>query len=265
MGVVVRLLDARTGSCTEIRPFRRGIVRLCAHVAESRSGLGVGTVRVLLTADVLSRVVEMGGAQALTAFSFSCWSPQQALAVEQCVHALGMHPPATGVSSRDVHTTPDGPIDVHILPLGSPADSQDGLLLPVAGAQVAGDHGNGTSVQELTALDDPLALRLALLSVPFGWQAELTKAALIEATSTLASLRRSVAEWAESRSAPVPAQVAASMRAAFDDLDCATVVALLGSLAADTTLPAGASFETAAFADRVLGLELTREIGRPRR
>ncbi len=209
---MVRLLDARTGSYTEIRPFRQGIVRLCAHVAENRSDVDAGTVRVLLTADVLARVV-----------------------------------------------------DVHILRLGALADSRDGLLLHVAAAHVADDHGTEASVQDLTALDDPLALRLALLSVPLGRQADLTKAALIDAARTLTSLRRSVAEWAESRSAPVPAHVAASMRAAFDDLDTAAVVALLGSLATDATMPAGAGFEAVAYADRVLGLELTREIGRPRR
>jgi len=262
---VVRLLDARTGSYTEIRPFRQGIVRLCAHVAENRSDVDAGTVRVLLTADVLARVVEMRGAQALTALSFYGWSPQWAMAVERCVHALGMHPPAVSASSRDVHAGPDGPIDVHILRLGALADSRDGLLLHVAAAHVADDHGTEASVQDLTALDDPLALRLALLSVPLGRQADLTKAALIDAARTLTSLRRSVAEWAESRSAPVPAHVAASMRAAFDDLDTAAVVALLGSLATDATMPAGAGFEAVAYADRVLGLELTREIGRPRR
>ncbi len=42
-----------------------------------------------------------------------------------------------------------------------------------------------------------------------------------------------------------------------------SALALLHDLASGKTLPAGARFETFAYADRVLGVELAREIGQP--
>ena len=59
-----------------------------------------------------------------------------------------------------------------------------------------------------------------------------------------------------------PEAAAATVRAAFGNLDTVAVLALLRSLAADETVPAGPRFETFVYADRVLGLDLPRDIGR---
>jgi len=71
-----------------------------------------------------------------------------------------------------------------------------------------------------------------------------------------------VAEWASQPSRPIPAEAATAIRDAFDD-DLNTVAALdlLCSVESRQNIPAGAKFETFLFVDRVLGLELPREIG----
>jgi len=49
---------------------------------------------------------------------------------------------------------------------------------------------------------------------------------------------------------------------AFGSLDTVSVLALLRGLLPDASVPAGAKFETFVYADRILGLDLAREIGR---
>ena len=109
---------------------------------------------------------------------------------------------------------------------------------------------------------EPLAVRFALLSFPYHQPAELTGEVLAEARTTVGHWRLRVAEWAESPSRPVPAQIAETVRSAFDDLDTVSVLALLRGLASDADLPPGVKFETFLYADRILGLDLPRDIGR---
>ena len=109
---------------------------------------------------------------------------------------------------------------------------------------------------------DPLAARLALMSFPISLAAGVTAEALDRAGETLRSWRRQVARWAESPSRPVPVPIAEAARAAFSDLDTAAALALLRGLPPDASVPAGAKFETFVYADRILGLDLAREVGR---
>lgn len=74
--------------------------------------------------------------------------------------------------------------------------------------------------------------------------------------------RLRVAQWAESPSRPVPAQIAETVQSAFGDLNTVSALALLRGLEADPDVPAGAKFETFLYADRILGLDLPRDIGR---
>jgi cysteinyl-tRNA synthetase len=48
-----------------------------------------------------------------------------------------------------------------------------------------------------------------------------------------------------------------------DDLDTPTAVVALGELEKDDAVTAGSKFETFAWADRLLGLDLARDVGRP--
>jgi hypothetical protein len=60
----------------------------------------------------------------------------------------------------------------------------------------------------------------------------------------------------------VPEALRVRLRAAWeDDLDVPEVLHVLREVEDDPDLPPGACFETYAYADRFLGLELTREIG----
>jgi hypothetical protein len=58
--------------------------------------------------------------------------------------------------------------------------------------------------------------------------------------------------------------MAETIRDAFSDLDTTSLLALLHDLAHGADMPAGAKFETFLYADRVLGLDLARDIGRVR-
>ena len=82
------------------------------------------------------------------------------------------------------------------------------------------------------------------------------------AREELARWRALVAGWAEEPSKPMCAQVQEELLAALsDDLSTADAVrALRGSL--DLDLPPGCLFETWAWADRLLGLDLAADVGR---
>jgi hypothetical protein len=59
------------------------------------------------------------------------------------------------------------------------------------------------------------------------------------------------------------AQYLADIAAALDDdLDAPAALEWLARLAADGEIPPGSKFETFAYLDRLLGLDLAREVGR---
>jgi hypothetical protein len=91
---------------------------------------------------------------------------------------------------------------------------------------------------------------------------ELTDDMVASAEETAARWRGQVAGWAESPSRPVPAPIADELWSAFGDLDIVSALAVLRGLTPDDDIPAGAKFETFLAADRVLGLDLPRDIGR---
>jgi hypothetical protein len=85
---------------------------------------------------------------------------------------------------------------------------------------------------------------------------------LARAYDTTRCWRLRVAEWAESPSRPIPERIDSAMQAAFGDLDTAGALEVLRSLTDDAGVPARSKFETFAFADRILAVDLAREIGR---
>jgi hypothetical protein len=263
---VLRVLDARTGSPAEVRPTRPGVLRICAHVPPSAAGSGITALRVLLIADLLARTAELGGLQALTALQGTGASPDQAAAIEGDAGALGIHPPAAHGDCRDAPSLLGGPVDVHVA--GDDADlgpGLDGLFTRVAAAHLArAGRYPGPAEGGLFAggEGDPLAVRLALMSFPIHQPADVSDDGLARADETLGSWRRHVARWAESPSRPIPAPVGEAARSAFGRLDTVAVLALLRGLLADASVPAGARFEAFVFADRILGLDLAREVGR---
>jgi hypothetical protein len=100
------------------------------------------------------------------------------------------------------------------------------------------------------------------MSFPYHQPADLTEELLASADETVARWRRQVAQWAQSPSRPMPARISQAAGAAFGDLDTVSALGLLRDLSDDADVPAGAKFETFVYADRILGLDLPRDIGR---
>ena len=110
---------------------------------------------------------------------------------------------------------------------------------------------------------DPLALRLAFTEHRYRQQMNLTWSTLEAADATVRRWRQRVAEWANSPSRPMCAEYVARFTGAFDDdLDTPAALRVLRELEKDSEIPPGSKFETFAFADQLLGLDLARDIGR---
>jgi hypothetical protein len=262
---VLRLLDARTGLYAEVRSAYPGLLRVCAHAPLDVEGSDIKGQRVLLVADLLARTAELRGLQVLIVLAFTSGSSEQARALERAADALGIHPPAARAGSPDAQTSLGGAIDIHVVSQSASVDGDQIGPVVLVGAARMRQAGEAAAGDVLTKhRQDPLAVRLALMSFPYHQSAELTEAVLTSARETLGHWRHQVAEWAESPSRPIPARITEAAQAAFGDLDTVSALALLRSVALDASVPAGARFETFVYADRILGLDLAREIGRPR-
>jgi hypothetical protein len=267
LGDVLHLLDARIGSAADVTPWQPGVLRVCAYEHRASSRADITDLRVLLVADLLARTAELSGLQVFTAL-IRAGRAASGTAGESDAKALGCHPSPVYASRRLACSQLGGPVDVHVVgPHSEPDLGPDGMILPVGAAAYIGADRGGAAEAGLLASGqrgDPLAVRAVLMSSACQRTASLTQASLTRATGMLRRWRHQIAEWAEWPSRPIPARVMDPLRAAFNGLDTARALALLHDLTADATLPPGAAFETFIHADRVLGLELEREIGRPR-
>ncbi|MFD6550046.1 hypothetical protein [Streptomyces sp. NPDC058398] len=255
---MLRILDARTGETVDAALARRGLVRVHAHPP----GFDVTGLRVLLVADILMRALEIGGNPAwatLTSVPDPAVSEEPADPGdrETSWNGTGFRARAAELGIRpfeDHRDTGPGPaatrtIDVVV----QGAEVTDGPRVEVAPV----DTGHGSA----PAPGDPTALRLALLARRRDLPLSLDAETLAEAEGTLARWRAAVAGWATRPSKPVPEDVRLRLRAAWeDDLDVIAVLDVLRSVET-SDIAEGARFETYAHADRLLGLELTREIG----
>ena len=133
------------------------------------------------------------------------------------------------------------------------------------GRKMAKSTGNVVLVSDVVERGhDPLALRLAFLSSRYRQQANLSWDAIAGAARTLDRWRAAVAAWAESPSAPIAQAYADELLEAFeDDLDTPRGLQVLRRLEKDPVVPDGAKFETFAWGDALLGLDLARQVGQP--
>jgi hypothetical protein len=254
-----RVLDDRPGSRAAVSIARPGPLLVCAHVRATADAADLTGLRVLLTADLLFRAAEVGGLQVLVTRAFT-GEPAGKADVESAAAALGVHPPVLPAADL-AGEWPGGMAVVHVADDSAPGEGDRGeILLRAAAARLTLDACPGDA--DALGGQDPLAVRLALMSLPRHQPAELTAGLLADATRTLGEWRHRVARWAESPSGAIPRPAAATIREAFGNLDTIAVVALLSGLAADETVPPGPRFETFLYADRVLGLNLPRDIGR---
>jgi hypothetical protein len=225
---VLRITDARTGLPAEIP---RALTRVHAHVPED----GPSALRVLLVADVLARALELGGSPVLL--------------VADPPAALRERADGLGIRQSETSGTRGGRQVLHVTGSGERADT--GIGVEVGPVAESGEPAGAGA-----------ALRLALLSHPRRTPVTLDAAAVREAADALGHWRGSVAAWATQPSRPVPEPVRQALRDAWeDDLDVRAVLDVLRGVERARDIPDGARFETYAYADRLLGLELTREIG----
>jgi hypothetical protein len=237
---VLRITDARTGRPVDAVPARRGLTRVEAHVR----GSDLSALRVLLVADLLVRALEIGGTPVWALLT----GDREQAELQAAAAALGIRP---FEDRRDVGPGWGESQVVHVVGEGGAAP--DGVRVAVA----------PVDTPDLPEGADPAVVRLALLVAPRSTPARLDEAILGEAQGTLVRWRRAVAAWARHPSRPVPEEVRGRLRTAWeDDLDVPEVLRVLRWVE-ESDLPEGARFETYAHADRLLGLELTRDLGSP--
>ncbi|MFE2724223.1 hypothetical protein [Kitasatospora sp. NPDC059327] len=257
------LADARTGRSTGTPPGRRMVLRVAVVLSRADGRTGAGDLRAALVGDVLQRVAEIEGLQVVPVLALPDGAAAEPPAVfGRAAAALGVHPPVAVVAPGGQDAALGGPPDVRVLAAGADrADAAAGVWLAVgpAGPEPGGDLAGGLD----SGAVDAAAVRLALLARPYREPAGTGPRELAEAAATLRDWRRQVADWAWTPSAPVPDAIRRQAAAAFTgDLDTPAVLALLHRVRADSGLAEGARFETFAALDRVLGLELTRDVGR---
>lgn len=245
---MLELYDADAGAVTPVVPTRPGRLRTyTAAVVKGERGRIAG-LRSHLLADLIRRIGEQH--RLVVTASHGGEAPQADW------EALNIHP-------LEAVPGPPEPLDVGIGP--RPAGAGGRWL---RGAAVEADaieaDGDGSSAAAVSGRGlDPLALRLALLREHYRRQVTLGWKEVAEASRVLGEWRRQVATWANSPSKPMCAQYTSDIRAAFDDdLDAPAALRLLSVLAEDAGIPAGSKFETFAWADHLLGLDLARDIGR---
>lgn len=233
LGTVLTLRDAKTGH--EVPVGAHGAIRLLITLDAPAP---LTRLRALLVGDVLRRAGDVAGIRVI-------------VAADDLVpgrDALGIAPadadPAAYADRADVTIGP-GP---------------DGAVRVAVGALTA---AGSPDVPRLAEPLDPAALRLAMLGVPHDRDADLSDGDIDAAGAELGRWRRQVAGWAESPSRPMCADHVAKFRAALDTgLDVPEALAVLRMVEDDPDLPPGSKFETFVFADRILALELPRDIGR---
>ncbi|MDX2562674.1 hypothetical protein PV371_23875 [Streptomyces sp. TX20-6-3] len=273
---MLRIVDTRTGRLAEIPSVRHHLLSICVHLSAGDAGTGLPDLRSLLVGDVLARTAELHGLQSRTFLTAPDLPAERTEALGRAMSALGIHPPAT-VGVHQPNGTLCAAADAHVHAAGTAAqDVAGGVLVgvgrvgPAPGANDVPDDAllRATGLPDALVPEgtDPLAVRLLLLGHAHRTPVTVTDATLDEARRTLGDWRRLVADWAQEPSRPVPADVLRHAHAVLaDDLGVPAVLDMLTALVTRPDVPAGAKFETFALLDRVLGLDLAREVGHQHR
>lgn len=108
---------------------------------------------------------------------------------------------------------------------------------------------------------DPLALRFVLLDAEHARRVEVDADVIRSADETITRWRGAVAAWAHAAGAPMSQPHVRRIVAALDDLSTSLALQALHELESDPAVAPGAKFETFAYVDRLLGLDLARGVG----
>lgn len=253
---MLSIYDSRVQAAAEVRPSLGRALQV--RVSAAADGvLGLSDLRRYLVADLVRRTGQLhrlavsldsdGEGRNLTALNIH--------PLEQATLA----PDGADLCVLDAGTEPAG----QAAPAESaPTESASRWMVVGPTAAEAADLG-----QPLAALTerglDPLALRLAFLEHHYRQSLDLTWDELVRADGTLRDWRHQVAVWAMEPSKPMCARYRAELTGAFDDdLDSPAALRSLRALAADGEIPPGSKFETAAWVDQLLGLDMVSEVGR---
>lgn len=236
-----RLYDTATGQTGSIQLARPGELQIwVAAPVPVADGL-----RRCLLADMLRRVAERHHLRVTTWYQ----APEPGAASD---------PGGPGLAELNIYpaefaAAPPQPLDLAVTPDPATPETKPATL------QIRPGELSAAAADGL----DPLALRLALLELPYRDRAGLGRPALVAADRTLRDWRGLVAGWANSPSKPMCAQYTGDVHAALDnDLDTPAALRTMHALAADDELPPGSRFEAFAYLDQLLGLDLAREVGR---
>lgn len=269
---MLQLSDSRTGRLEVVVPARGRHLRMYAAGDATRGG----DLRVAVVADLVRRVSELRGLQ-VTVIQLAPPDAAQPDAAQQEAQpvsmqdrlALNVQPPdRAGATALVELARPDGTVDVAVtagpdVPVTDPAAAGVAVALWVVCGPVGHDGDPLLPDDGATHGLDPLALRFCLLCAHHSEALDPTQDALVAAQVCLTGWRSQVADWAESPSAPMPGTYRdRAMAALDDDLDTPMVLLLLEDLAADPEPAPGAKFEMFAHLDRVLALDLVRDVGR---
>lgn len=273
---MLRLYDSGTGRVAPVVPAHRGELRTYLAGPAAGGPLTVTDVRSLLLADLIRRVADSHGLLVMAWQSLSAGRDGTALAV--ACGTLNIYP-------ADYTPRPPGDFDLGVAasagaPVARSADAGaahpggadagatapaarwvrpagvavDGAVAPGLPDTLAGLAGRGL---------DPLALRLVLLREHYRRALQARWDALAAADADLRRWRELVGGWANHPSRPMSApHLKEAAGALDDDLDVPAALRALDALAAEPTVPPGSKFETFAHLDRVLALDLAREVGR---
>ncbi len=248
----------------EVHPAHRGEFRV---LVAARSA-GLGQLRGYLAADLLRRYAERAG---LTPAVIDLRPKREARLRADC-DRLNIHPPAHTLT-KPFHAGqlagqfPDGirePVfDVGIRAAGETAAAR---VEPLAGhwIEVAGAAGGpGTDGERVELGEEPLAVRIKLMRQGYGAELTADLSPRDGEDGELARWRELVAGWARSPSGAMSRRYADAITVAFaDGLDTPAALGELAALADDPGVPDGVKFETFAAADRLVGLDLARDVGR---
>lgn len=266
---MLTLRDARSGELTQALPAGRRLLRVCVQAPlPEQAG---AAMRGYLTADLIRRLAERAGLIPWVIDLLPDGTDVGGMAAlrTRC-DALNIYPTrdtVVGAAALDGVVFPGG-ADVHpMFDIGvaaPPAGSAASPALPGELVQRARLWAcPGPDGWDGDAGGEPLVIRLAAMRrrysepMPAGGTAP-------DAAQALARWRGLVAGWARSPSGAMSRPHAEAITSACaDDLDTATALSALDALADDPGVPDGVKFETFAAADRLLGLDLTRDVGRP--
>ena len=251
------------------------LVWICVRLYATNPRGWLTDLRTLVTADVVRRALEhMVGQQVLVALTVPEDAEVDRSALESGLSSLWIGAPI-GVASDEVEAIHllGGPIDVLVEPtaraqLGQPIDvslpTGSPLRIEVGPAQADKEGSEQTGrwwALPWSAQSDALASRLLVLSCHHAHPVRFGEAELDLAEATLRRWRRDVAAWAHGPAAILPADLVHQARDMFaDDLDTPAVLSLLRRVEHDPDLAVGAKFELFVDLDRILALDLVRDM-----